>query len=57
MTQSNDSCGDIMINKADVVVGLAWGDEAKGKITSQLAKTKKSDGSSYYDIVGRWAGG
>ena len=46
-----------MINKADVVVGLAWGDEAKGKITSQLAKTKKSDGSSYYDIVGRWAGG
>ena len=25
-----------MIDRADIVVGLAWGDEAKGKITSQL---------------------
>ncbi len=46
-----------MINKADVVVGLAWGDEAKGKITSQLASTRNKDGSMYYDIVARWAGG
>lgn len=36
---------------ADVVVGLAWGDEAKGKITSELAATGQ------YDAVARWAGG
>lgn len=40
-----------MIDAADVVVGLAWGDEAKGKITSHLAKTGN------YDFVARWAGG
>jgi adenylosuccinate synthase len=40
-----------MIDAADVVVGLAWGDEAKGKITSHLAK------SGQYDFVARWAGG
>lgn len=46
-----------MIDKADVVVGLAWGDEAKGKITSQLAQRKNSDGTNYYNVVARWAGG
>ena len=46
-----------MINMADIVVGLAWGDEAKGKVTSSLASTKNSDGTNYYDIVARWAGG
>jgi adenylosuccinate synthase len=40
-----------MIEFADVVVGLAWGDEAKGKITSHLAK------EGDYDAVARWAGG
>ena len=40
-----------MIEYADVVCGLAWGDEAKGKITSQLAA------SGEYDFVCRWAGG
>ncbi len=35
----------------DICCGLAWGDEAKGKITSQLAK------SNNYDFVCRWAGG
>ena len=40
-----------MIEYADVVCGLAWGDEAKGKITSQLAS------SGEYDFVCRWAGG
>jgi len=40
-----------MIEYADVVCGLAWGDEAKGKITSQLAS------SGEYDYVCRWAGG
>lgn len=40
-----------MIEYADVVCGLAWGDEAKGKITSHLA------GSMNYDLVARWAGG
>lgn len=40
-----------MIDYADVVVGLAWGDEAKGKITSYLAKTGE------YNLVARWAGG
>ena len=40
-----------MIEYADIVCGLAWGDEAKGKITSQLAS------SGDYDYVCRWAGG
>ena len=39
------------INVVDICCGLAWGDEAKGKIVSQLSKTK------YYDFVCRWAGG
>tara|TARA_B100000131_G_scaffold240979_1_gene233306 strand:+ start:519 stop:1535 length:1017 start_codon:yes stop_codon:yes gene_type:complete len=46
-----------MIDSADVVVGLAWGDEAKGKITSELAKRLNQDGTSYYSTVARWAGG
>ncbi len=46
-----------MINFADVVVGLAWGDESKGKISAQLASKKNDDGSSYYSCVARWAGG
>ena len=40
-----------MIDSADVVCGLAWGDEAKGKITSYLALSRN------YDFVCRWAGG
>ena len=40
-----------MITNVDVVVGLAWGDEGKGKVTSHL--TKIND----YDYVCRWAGG
>ncbi len=40
-----------MIDAADIVVGLAWGDEAKGKITGYLAKTGE------YSSVIRWAGG
>ena len=39
------------INYVDICCGLAWGDEAKGKIVSLLAKTKR------YDFVCRWAGG
>ena len=39
------------IKSVDVCCGLAWGDEAKGKIVSQLAK------SGRYDFVCRWAGG
>ena len=39
------------INKVDICCGLAWGDEAKGKIVSQLSK------SGIYDFVCRWAGG
>ncbi len=40
-----------MIDSVDICCGLAWGDEAKGKITSELAKSNK------YDFVCRWAGG
>ena len=40
-----------MITNVDVVVGLAWGDEGKGKVTSHLTKTND------YDYVCRWAGG
>ena len=39
------------INNVDICCGLAWGDEAKGKIVSQLSKNKN------YDFVCRWAGG
>jgi len=39
------------MNIVDVVCGLAWGDEAKGKITSQMSK------SGFYDFVCRWSGG
>ena len=40
-----------MINNVDIVCGLAWGDEAKGKIVAHLAK------SGNYNYVCRWAGG
>ena len=39
------------INSVDVCIGLAWGDEAKGKVTVHLTKENK------YDFVCRWAGG
>jgi adenylosuccinate synthase len=38
-----------MIEHVDIIVGLAWGDEGKGKISSALAKD--------YDMVCRWNGG
>ena len=38
-----------MISRVDIVYGLAWGDEGKGKISSALAKQ--------YDYVCRWNGG
>ena len=46
-----------MIELADIVVGLAYGDEAKGKITAQLAATRSSNGGMFYNTVARWAGG
>jgi len=39
------------ISKVDICCGLAWGDEAKGKIVAQLSK------EGGYDYVCRWAGG
>lgn len=39
------------INNVDICCGIAWGDEAKGKIVSQLIKNNK------YDWVCRWNGG
>ncbi len=45
-----------MIDKADIVVGLAWGDEAKGKVANQLASHTVA-GKNYYDFVARWNGG
>jgi adenylosuccinate synthase len=38
-----------MIDHVDIIVGLAWGDEGKGKISSAMAKD--------YDMVCRWNGG
>jgi len=46
-----DSFDKIRSLKVDVCCGLAWGDEAKGKIVSQLASSGK------YNFVCRWAGG
>jgi adenylosuccinate synthase len=39
------------VDYADVVCGLAWGDEGKGKVTSHLTFLNE------YDYVCRWAGG
>ncbi len=39
------------VDYADVVCGLAWGDEGKGKVTSRLVDIED------YDYVCRWAGG
>lgn len=41
----------MQIENVDVCCGLAWGDEAKGKIVSHLAK------NGNYNFVCRWAGG
>jgi len=38
-----------MIKAVDIIFGLAWGDEGKGKISNAIAKD--------YDIVCRWNGG
>lgn len=38
-----------MIKHVDIIVGLAWGDEGKGKISSAMAKD--------YDMICRWNGG
>lgn len=46
-----DSLKKQMSLKVDICCGLAWGDEAKGKIVSQLASSGK------YNLVCRWAGG
>ena len=45
-----------MVDKVDIVVGLAWGDEAKGKVSNQLA-SRETSGEKYYDFVARWNGG
>jgi len=39
------------VDFVDVVCGLAWGDEGKGKVTSRLVDIED------YDYVCRWAGG
>lgn len=38
-----------MVNFVDIIFGLAWGDEGKGKISNAISKD--------YDIVCRWNGG
>jgi adenylosuccinate synthase len=38
-----------MIEHVDIIYGLAWGDEGKGKIANAMAK--------HYDFVCRWNGG
>ena len=39
------------IDNVDICCGLSWGDEAKGKLVSQLLKNNS------YDYVCRWSGG
>ncbi len=46
-----------MINNVDIVVGAAWGDEGKGKVTHYLASKKRQNGKPYYNFVARWNGG
>ena len=40
-----------LIQNVDICCGLAWGDEAKGKIVTELIKTYN------YDWICRWSGG
>lgn len=40
-----------MLNGVDIVFGLAWGDEGKGKVVSELNR------KNTYDYVCRWNGG
>ena len=47
----NEKLLKMTVRYADVCCGLTWGDEGKGKIVCQLAKSGK------YDYVCRWAGG
>jgi adenylosuccinate synthase len=51
MTNTTQLETNLSIEKVDVVCGLAWGDEGKGKVTAYLARTRE------YDYVCRWAGG
>jgi len=39
----------MMVNYVDIIFGLSWGDEGKGKISNAISKN--------YDIVCRWNGG
>ena len=39
------------ISNVDICCGLSWGDEAKGKLVTELLKKNK------YDFVCRWSGG
>ena len=41
----------MVVTNVDIVCGLAWGDEAKGKIVSELLKKNN------YQWVARWCGG
>lgn len=45
------------INYVDIVVGLAWGDEAKAKIVAQLSNDENVKNGEEYDFVCRWQGG
>ena len=41
----------MMVDNVDICCGLSWGDEAKGKLVTELLKKNK------YDFVCRWSGG
>lgn len=51
MMKINKNINNKTIKSVDICCGLAWGDEAKGKITVHLCQTNN------YDFVCRWAGG
>ena len=42
-----------LITNADIVCGLAWGDEAKGKVVCSVIENNREK----YDWVCRWSGG
>lgn len=41
----------MVVNNVDICCGLSWGDEAKGKVVTELLKKNK------YNFVCRWSGG
>ncbi len=57
MKKEHERIDPTLIKSVDIVVGLSWGDESKGKVVSQLSSKRFGKFTPYYNSVCRWAGG